>query len=56
MKQKQKPFVMTEEFLPSEKLKRIIYQSDTMKIITDKPFSDKDEFGFLRNDLPDYAK
>jgi len=56
MKNKIKQYKITEQELPDEKIKKVIYKSDTMTIITTTDITDKDEFGFLKNDLPEYAR
>lgn len=47
--------VKVDEY-PSINIKRETYKSSTMMIVTDTPLQDKNKYGFLENDVPDYAK
>ena len=46
---------ISEELYPSINLKRKIYKSSRIEIITDVPMDDSDSLGFPRNDLPEYV-
>lgn len=46
---------ISEEYFPSKNLKRSIYQSPTMKIVTDTEMDTTDPLGFPKDDLPDYV-
>lgn len=41
---------------PSINIKREVYKSSTITIVTDMPLDDKNKYGFLENDVPEYAK